>query len=208
MSNTPRSRASELAEAIGDVCIQWAAIEDVVSGLVLHTWAYLEHAFETSASWDLLALVLDTADIRQKVSITKLLAHHVKNPNSPDFFERVEKIMNYLDNEVRPERNRYIHDTWYLSAGTVIRRDNSPKIQRVQSRQTVLNKWTDRVYADIGQIREFMKNLEFLYDDLALLEGHLAWLSVVRERPPEFPQPLPQVWQSLVHRDWREPSKQ
>jgi hypothetical protein len=115
--------------------------------------------------------------------------------------------MNYLDNDVRPERNRYIHDSWMGDGKSARRTNRSPKIERTQSRTSVLQLWTEREYPDVEQVGHFVRNLELLWDDLCLLDGHIAWLTDELKRPSGFQQPLPQEWRSLAHRDWRAPSK-
>lgn len=34
-----------------------------------------------------------------------------------DWYNSIEEIINYIDNEIRPLRNRLIHDSWYFDKG-------------------------------------------------------------------------------------------
>lgn len=196
----------KVAETIGEVCIWWADLEVLVQDVAFHLSILVTDA-ETESNFNTLNLILSTADIRQTIAIVKLLAHHVNSPRSPNFYDKVETLMNYLDNEARSERNRFVHDSWVKDREGVIRANLGPKVRRPQSHQRVIEWQVARPYKDLAAMQEFVKNLELACDDLAALDWHASDLSFAKGQPEEYVQPLPQEWQSLAHRDWQPPDK-
>lgn len=200
------SRYDQIAHAIGDVCLWWVSDENVVHDIILHLATYLHSGFDQKEAWDILHLTVSHMDARQKIATAKVLAHHVQTPHSPTFYEQAESLLNYLDNVARPERNRYVHDYWTSDGAEVVRVRYGPKVHRPSSRERSLSQWTERRYPSLEAIHAFAKNLELVYRDLVDLDNHIAWLVGQRDSPGPHQQPLPQEWQSLGHRDWREPN--
>ncbi|MEQ9247644.1 MAG: hypothetical protein RLO21_16835, partial [Nitratireductor sp.] len=155
----------------------------------------------------ILHLTLASLDIRGKIVTAKALAHQIDEIDSPGFYDRVEELLNYVDNELRPERNRYVHDNWSIAGSAAMRMRLAPKITRPQARQRDLTMWSGRRYPSITAALAFVKNLQLADGDLVQLDNHIAWMVSQRDLQPGSPQPLLPEWQSLAHRDWREPSK-
>jgi hypothetical protein len=189
----------QIALAIGDACIWWVTIEHVVHDIILHLAVYLDPAFKaTTAARDILHTTLASMDSREKVATAKALAHSVNTSDSPDFYERTEELLNYVDNVLRPERNRYIHDLWEIDGKAIIRLKIGARVIRPRPRKRELQLWTQRTYQSIESIREFVTTLELAYRDLVELDNHIAWLCGQRERRASHLQPLPREWRSLA----------
>jgi hypothetical protein len=193
----------QIARAIGNVCIWWTAIESTTHDIILHMASCLDPTFDRHIARDVLHITISNEDIRQKFATAKLLAHMIEYESSPKFYEKVEKLLNYLDNVARPERNRYVHDDWSHDGNEIIRSRLGAKIERVQSRQRSIALWTERRFPSIEAIESFVTNLEDAHLDLAELDNHIAWLTEQNGQPPKHPQPLPLEWKSLTHHESR-----
>jgi hypothetical protein len=199
----PETTYDQIAKAIGNVCIWWTELEGVTHDIILHMAVCLEPSFERQTPWDILHITLSNDDVRQKFATAKLLAHMIEYESSPKFYERVEKLFNYLDNIARPERNRYVHDGWSHEGQEVVRSRMGAKIERVQARQRVIALWTERRFPNIAAIESFVTNLQLAYEDLVTLDNHIAWLTGQKGQPPKSLQPLPLDWKSLAHHELR-----
>jgi len=189
----------QLAKIIGDVCIWWSAIEGIIHDLNLHQAVCIDKAFDHSKAWDVLHITLSQMDLRLKIKSALALAHNIETPLSPKYYDRVEKLLNHVDNVARPERNRYIHDYWSYEDGTVRRSKLGAVVRRPQARERTLDLWTDKSFPNIEATRSFATSLELIYSDLVTLDNHLAWLCVQQVTPGSHAQPLPEEWQSLAH---------
>jgi hypothetical protein len=94
------------AEALGYVCIQWANLE-------LEVDAWLAN-FIPLGHTPINDIVTSEIDFRAKLAIVKNLAYS-KSLN-PKWFDEVKALLDLIDNQLRCERNRMIHDLW-LSHG-------------------------------------------------------------------------------------------
>lgn len=187
----------------------WASIDSVIHDLILHLATHLHVAFyEEEEVYQILHVTVSAMDERSKIIVAKALAHRVDEKNSPTFYDRTEQLLSYIDNEIRPERNRYIHDEWTtIGEGGdrgAMRVKRGPQVYREPPRnERAFGIWKVKDYPSLGAVDEFAKNLEFTYQDLVSLDGHLCWLGGTPAQLKEYSQPLPAVWQSLAHRDWR-----
>ena len=206
---TPDPRRQDydrIALAIGETCILWGLLEVLVHDIVLHLAVYLDDSFDHDRTWHVLHIALTNMELREKIATAKALAHGVTTPDSPDLYDRTETLLNHMDNVLRSERNRYVHDYWQHDGEEIVRLKQGTRVIRPQSRQTALYLWTARRYEGVEAIRGLVTNLEFTQLDLIDLDGHIAWLVGQKEQPGSHRQPLPPEWRSLAHRDWREPN--
>lgn len=113
MSETPESdeeiwesirhtSMDELAQEIGRMCLYWSELEMTVS-VFLSRLLKIEDRISSN-------VVIGALDFRTKLAAVLPLAFDRK-PN-PKWYDDVEKIINHIDNVLRPERNRIIHDAW------------------------------------------------------------------------------------------------
>ena len=193
-----RSPYEDIAAAIGDVCMWWSNIEHEIHDLVLHLAMCLDPVFEKQGPFDVLHFTLSHMDVRQLIATAKSLATHVYDEHSPAFYERAEIILNFVDNDLRPERNRYVHDLWAVEGATISRSRLEPKIHRPQSRTRAFSTYAISRYSDLAAVRSLGDTLEQTYQDLAELDNHIAWLCEQRQASPTFQQPLPEEWKSIV----------
>jgi hypothetical protein len=123
------------ATALGLACISWSLLEDVV-GDTLAELIPLEH--EDGA--DIAGAVNANVDFRSKLQVL-LAVGFVRKPGDNWFYE-LEHLINRIDNELRPERNRYVHDVWRIDLGEaqaeIVRITRGSKLKRPQAFQMEL----------------------------------------------------------------------
>jgi hypothetical protein len=127
MANEPHFSIPSLSEhamAIGHVCILWAWVENAIE-LFLSDLAF--NGDEKAGKG-----VLANLEMREKGHILKEVAL-AKKPTDR-WYEGVRDIVDDIDNELRPKRNRFVHDLWWLSGETVEKRWKRAKIKRAQAR--------------------------------------------------------------------------
>jgi|SRR5579872_871440 len=121
------------ARAIGYLCIFWAALEHEIDTF-LDALIPLE-AGQVSDS------VVANIDFREKLRILLALGF-IRKPNA-GWFRRLERTVNHVDNGLRPERNRFVHDQW-RGLDPIVRRTKRTALVRPQARQIELRAFEDR----------------------------------------------------------------
>lgn len=141
---------NEHARAIGYVCILWAAMESRIDQLL---------AALTPIDHDKIGEIFSAnVDLREKLEIIKSAAF-VRKPNDA-WFKAVEELANKVDNSLRSERNRYVHDAWLDKAGEIVRRTKQTTIKKPQAFKRELVTFTDtpvpveKIWALCAAIRE------------------------------------------------------
>jgi hypothetical protein len=213
MAPEEEDRWDRLIKVIGKLCIMWGQIDNFLIDIALHTAAALNPAFDRPDDpkprpWDLLLSALCQMDERSKIATIKAYAHHINHPFSPDFYDRTAELLDYIDNVLRPERNRFVHDSWNMhDDGRVVRVQMGLHVRRPQSRQREVTLWKNRDYANVEEVEALNKNLDEVWEDLCVLDSHLAGLATYRDRPSARFQPLPRPWSCLAQRKMRDSEK-
>ncbi|MEP3113290.1 hypothetical protein [Nisaea sp.] len=193
----------DLVRAIGEVCHIWAQIENWVEDIALQTAVLLQPKMREDEPLTILRIAMTNMEFRNKVSTAKAYLHLVNLDESKNLYDRAEKLLNYIDNDARVERNRYVHDTWHIYGDEIRRIKFGTKISRPKSHHRILTTAIERTYNSTNKIDEFVDNLNLVYDDLVNLYNHISWLcfSLDEESPPAHKQSLPENWSSLIHPD-------
>jgi hypothetical protein len=119
-----RPRLSRHISALGHICVEWASLEGTVD-IVLACLIPLPMD-------DAARCITANADIRDKIQMIKglAIARHVS------WAEDLTSVIDLVDNVLRPQRNRYIHDSWIsLKKGNPRQFQRAMKIKRPQARQ-------------------------------------------------------------------------
>lgn len=162
---------------------RWSAIESNLRVLLYDLAAYNAADYENDETFQVLAVFLSNMDGRQAVANAKALAHSVADP--PDFYDRAETLLNWIDNDLRNERNRYIHDRWVsvgplihrIKAGTVIRREPSTGERKSQHD-------TRRQFIGFEELNQFAEKLSDASSQLLALGDELREkLNEIRPMP-------------------------
>lgn len=91
------------AQEIGRLCMLWGRLETAVT-ILLDMLMDISHR-------DTLNIILGVLDFRTKIQIAAPIAFSKKGNSA--WFQKLQNELNSIDNDLRPERNRMIHDFWY-----------------------------------------------------------------------------------------------
>lgn len=159
----------ELYHAIGMVVYEWAWLESEVAALVFDLCAIHSSAFYDDQGADAAFFAFHAnIDLRSNISVAKTLAF--QSDFEAGLFEKTENILNRIGNDLRNERNRYVHDIWYVVEGSATRMQAGTRITRIKgsgapSLATVKTQRYDKVedvraFANkIIEIREELRDL-------------------------------------------------
>jgi len=96
-------RLKPFAESIGEMCNEWANLEGWVTRLFLAVggWDYrLPNA----------VLMISCIDVKDRILATKIGA--INRCPAGVFLEKICACLDYIDNDLRSARNRFVHDIW------------------------------------------------------------------------------------------------
>jgi hypothetical protein len=103
----------EHATAIGYMCIGWARLERRLHYCLVDLKAFPSATIGECITAD--------ADLRSRIAMLKGVAFARKPDNK--WYDAFCSVLNRIDNEMRSERNRYIHDLWlYANLETAMKR--------------------------------------------------------------------------------------
>jgi hypothetical protein len=177
--NIPHIAAiEEHAKAIGYVCIYWAALEHGVDSM-LQTLTPLEPGKVSNS-------ITANADIREKLRM--LMAIGLVRKPSEGWFGKLRSIINEIDDELRPERNRHIHDLW-MGFSPVIRRTRKTSIKRPQSRQPFELTTYEEIPIEPAKIWALVNAISNAQVTLKLLESKFREQAALPSIPPQQPKP-------------------
>jgi hypothetical protein len=157
------SAADSCAMAIGYVCIEWGLLEGTFDRFMRQLFGW-SHRDETTHILNM--------NIRQSEKITIIRAVGTAQSPSLDWLERLTRTLTTIDNDIRPLRNRFVHDMWLISQHEpLLRRTRTTKISRPQARQIEVSAFSDRstqvseILDLVTKIREASEELNRLADD-------------------------------------------
>jgi hypothetical protein len=116
---------SDHARCVGMVTILWSRLELQADALLAALMGLVDSAVTVGT--------IATLDFRQKLSLCKYLGFEKKI--SPEWYAELEAICNEIDNDIRPDRNRCVHDYWLASENNVVQLTVQIKIFRSQARK-------------------------------------------------------------------------
>lgn len=163
----------EHAEHVGVITVLWSRLE-------LYTDVFLVRMMniecETTAS-----AVITTMDFREKLNALKIIGFQRKP--SKAWFEELRKTIDYIDNDLRNQRNRYVHDYWLASSDKVAHVQHKTKLVRPQAREFAIQ-YHSASETSIGQLMAFQVSV---LADTGRLMDLLARYNSAQETLPEKP---------------------
>jgi hypothetical protein len=146
------------ALAIGEMCNEWAFLEQWIRRLFLFIG---EWDYRLAATQDM----VNRLDIRDLLAAIKIGAI-IRCGNGP-FLEALIASIDYLDNDLRGARNRFVHDCWAPSSSRmrVMRIDTSPKAIKVPSGGRSIESISISE-VDIDELREVIDDIKAERDHL------------------------------------------
>ncbi len=153
MAVTPFDKQlEEHAKAIGFVCIHWTRLEQITDTTLAVLLKLPMDSIEAHC-------IMVEMDFRQKLKSLKHIAF-AKKP-SEEWFANLEKLVNYIDNDLRSARNRYVHDIWTtISDGSEVQKTyQRVRLKRPQSHQPYTMSVIDHSTIDSKELTEGAKKI-------------------------------------------------
>jgi len=153
------------AVAIGHVCFAWAELESDLNQMFTMLTLLNQQG-------DAAEVVSLNIDMRQKIEIVKALAFVKKS--SDEWFNELLAVLNEIDNGLRPERNRNIHDYWLVhhpSRGETTRHSARARLRKADRGQHVLTTYEQtqiaatQIWDLVHAIRNAGERLHHLWHD-------------------------------------------
>jgi hypothetical protein len=159
----------QTAEALGFLVMFWGWLEAEINKIVIKLLETRNMYYE----------IVGHIDFREKLQIIKSVAFAATHNVIPaptenvEWFDRLEGIVNLIDNELRPNRNRMIHDMWIGKSGSdeLVRFGFTPKLKIPQSRRRTLER--DIVPISAAEIWTFCIRVRQAQNDLSELIGKI-----------------------------------
>jgi hypothetical protein len=157
MSAYRMKQLDRLTGALGYVCVFWAWLERTLDDLILDL-APLNDLKRTKSQIEQLrdVLLLDT-DIRTKIKILRSVAFICSWDDA--WFAKLDKILNRIDNDLRPKRNRVVHGHWGVPKKSLERLSKQSKLYRPQSFTKQILATRERVPVKIREIRRLYQKI-------------------------------------------------
>jgi len=149
----------EVAKAVGHVCVAWADLEWQLVCLASDLSKVIAPEYKDRRLCYPFEIALSQTDMREKIMIVKVLAHTARGDAT--FYDDLCTVVNEIDNDLRPQRNRYVHDHWLSGEEQILRIHHSPKIFQPQANQRKMHRrsvhrysQTDEMFCLVDQIEE------------------------------------------------------
>jgi hypothetical protein len=145
-------RLKPFAEAVGEMCNEWAHLEGWVGRLFLSVggWDYrLPNAL----------LMVSCIDIRDQIRAAKLGAINLCQPGV--LLDATVKSLDYVDADLRSVRNRFVHDIWAPAEDGVraIKANLTPKAVNTPGSGLRYVQSLEQRYVAVDEVREVTSDI-------------------------------------------------
>lgn len=141
----PTTESRMIALQIGGVCVNWSAIDSTL-GFILGKYMKVDEH---------IGVATGILDMNRKCELVKALSFIADDKQR---HKRLVKVLNFLDGELRPIRNRYVHDNYSFFTGENIRKIFKAKIVKPQAFQMALIT-QEQVNVSADEIESFNNDL-------------------------------------------------
>lgn len=136
--------------AIGSVCMEWASLE-----LMLEEFAAILSLVKEKKIEE---IVFGNSDIKSKILVVKGLV--VARNLDKEWTAACIKYLDYLDNNLRPQRNNIVHSHWIIPNKKLTRTMRKTKLKRPQAYQLRLEtvEETNMTPKQISKFADVLRN--------------------------------------------------
>jgi hypothetical protein len=113
------------ATAVGNLCFAWAGLETTLDKFI-NSFLKINHA-------KVQATLAANIDVRAKINIVLGLGYLLRKDN--EWFDSFKWCLDTVDDNLRPRRNRFVHDLWHVSAESIKRVQKKTGFRRAKSHQ-------------------------------------------------------------------------
>lgn len=153
----PSKESHEVAYQIGVLCIVWGGVDHLINAMLAHHLG-LDELTKTE-------IMMGNLDLKRKLAILKPLAF-VRE--TPERFRNLEAALDFIDNIMRPERNRYVHDIYRFTPEESVLTSYRTQISKPKPSERILRSSIVRNVKP-SDIEELIADLEICTQFLA---GH------------------------------------
>jgi hypothetical protein len=172
-----------LASLIGHIVLDWNDLEVQVKALVYLLAVYHSEHFDSEEGFHVAFVMMGNSDLRSLIATAKALAFGV---NDSKFYDKAEKVLNFIDNDLRNERNRCIHDLWNVGGNTTTRLKHGASVRKVPgSGERKLELQTIREYGSRRELEQLLLDIHEADDVIDSLNVRLNIITRDLERPEE-----------------------
>ncbi|MBU7579036.1 MAG: hypothetical protein KAF27_00990 [Porphyrobacter sp.] len=154
----------DYAYALGRLSMAWSALDHDLQ----ETFQWLVGTDEETAA--IITTGLERVEARA-APIKKLVVSQGIQPELADF---IGALMNRITNEIGPERNRLIHDRWWLAQGGMERVDRRAAIKKAQSHQPASLQFNTSKLVQVSEINLLREYTHTVQEALWHLNIHLG----------------------------------
>jgi len=123
------SPLGQISKPLGHLCMAWSWLELEIDTFLI--------VLVTPDDYDIGAAIVYNMDFRDKLRAA-LATGFIKKP-SDDWYDELKSAINEIDNDLRKERNRMIHDSWHHTGSDIFRLTNYAKVEHEQARKLVIH---------------------------------------------------------------------
>ncbi|TQF27805.1 hypothetical protein UNPF46_29000 [Bradyrhizobium sp. UNPF46] len=151
---------NKLALVIGHICINWSRVEDVMDFLISRMILLEEGSNLANA-------ITSNMDIRNKIQTLKALVYERRTGNA--WFKEYAQLLDQIDNELRPARNRYVHSHWFRPDGRLTRVSRRVRFSKPQAFKELALTTEERDRASLRDAQRLCSALENAWTSLFFL---------------------------------------
>jgi hypothetical protein len=133
---------AKIAEELGYLCLSWSWLDSSINSML--------RALIDSPDEETSAAIANNMDMRN--SCRAILALGFLKKPTDAWYSELQKLVNEIDNDLRVERNRMVHDSWHNTGEEAFRLTTYAKISKVQARESALHFGEGKIVSP-GQIR-------------------------------------------------------
>jgi hypothetical protein len=168
-----------IASELGYICIHWGWVETALNDII-EFLAPLEPGQASQA-------ITGNAEIRSKIQIVRALAF-LRQPFK-EWFDLMSSILDWIDSDLRPLRNNYVHSGWFAPKGRRTLRVRKTKFKKPQAFQLVLTTEED-IPIKLRELRRLrndlfkaVRKLVFLLSSVMQTDERVSRAILAREFP-------------------------
>lgn len=159
-----------LSEAIGRVIVEWNRIEHVVAELA-HRLAGCLNVGAISDPHDVVRIALMNMELKSRLATVR--AYALAGAVDDVFYKEIDQVLKTVD-QMREQRNRYVHSLWFCDDGQPVRVKIRSTIKASKSGGSVHSLYEQESYISIRDLAKFGAELAQKYVELSAIEGRVS----------------------------------
>lgn len=194
-SQPPHDR---IAIAIGRLSMRWSHIEQA---LFSFCWSSASLVSDRRGGGRLIEPVFDALigdmDARRLLEVGRRLIHQIDDDRFPNLFKDVSELFSHINDKVRNERNRWIHDVWFPYGDEVYSYDSRTTFKKVPHGKHAMLRLRKRRFDSFEELDLVLEWFHLVYRDVQTAENAINWLASDDVETEFTPLPTLGNWASV-----------